>query len=184
MSAFILKFFGWKLVGELPEYKKYLIIIGPHTSNLDFFMFLLVKWVYRIKVVFIGKHTIFIGPIGWILRKIGGIPVERSSAHNVVDTIVNEFSLRDEMIFALSPEGTRSYLNHWKSGFYHIARKAGVPVQSAYLDVKTKQIGWGPVFHLSDDKDRDLEKIADFYSDKLGFKPEKFSKITFKRHNE
>lgn len=183
IAAFILKFFGWRLVGELPALKKFVIIIGPHTSNWDFFIFLLVKFHFRIKVVFIGKHTIFKGPIGWALRKIGGIPVERSSAHNVVDQIVEEFSIRDEMIFALSPEGTRSYLDHWKSGFYHIAYKANVPVQTAYLDVPSKKIGWGPLFYLSDDRHEDLKKIADFYSDKKGFKPEKFSKIIFKSSN-
>lgn len=181
IAAFILKLFGWQLVGELPKTKKYVVIIGPHTSNWDFFIFLLLKFFYRIKVVFIGKHTIFFGPIGWALRKVGGIPVERSSTHNVVDKIVEEFSLRDEMIFALSPEGTRSYLDHWKSGFYHIARKAKVPVQTAFLDVRSKQLGWGPVFYLTDDRHADLKKIAAFYSDKQGFKPEKFSKIIFKR---
>lgn len=183
IAAFILRIFGWQLVGELPPIKKYIIIIGPHTSNWDFFIFILVKFRFRIKVVFIGKHSIFIGPIGWALRKIGGIPVERSSAHNVVDKIVEEFLARDAMIFALSPEGTRSYLDHWKSGFYHIARKANVPVQTAFLDVRSKQIGWGPMFYMTDDRHEDLIKIAGFYSDKQGFKPEKFSKIVFKSSN-
>ncbi len=183
IAAFILKTLGWRLVGKLPTLKKYVVIVGPHTSNWDFFIFLLVKFSYRLTVVFIGKHTIFIGPIGWALRKIGGIPVERSSAHNVVDKIVEEFSIREEMVFALSPEGTRRYLDHWKSGFYHIARKANVPVQTAFLDVRSKQTGWGPLFYLSDDRHEDLKKIAEFYSGKLGFKPEKFSKIIFKSSN-
>ena len=183
IAAFILRIFGWHQVGELPKLKKYVVIIGPHTSNWDFFIFLLVKFSYRLKVVFIGKHTIFIGPVGWVLRKIGGIPVKRSSAHNVVDKIVEEFSIRDEMVFALSPEGTRSYRDHWKSGFYHIARKANVPVQTAYLDVPSKQIGWGPLFYLSDDRHEDLKRIAEFYTDKQGFKPEKFSKIMFRPSN-
>jgi len=180
----LLRFFGWQLVGKLPKEKKYVIIIGPHTSNWDFIIFLLVKSSYKLKLVFIGKHTIFIWPFSLFLRKIGGIPVERSGAHNVVDTIVDEFALRDEMIFALSPEGTRSYLDHWKSGFYHIATKANVPVQCAFLDVRSKKLGWGPMFHLTDNKDVDLEKIASFYSDKIGFKPEKSSKIIFKCSNK
>jgi len=183
IAGFILRVFGWRLVGELPRLKKYVIIIGPHTSNWDFFIFVLVKYHFRIKVSFIGKHTIFIGPIGWALRKLGGIPVKRTSAHNVVDKIVEEFLVRDAMVFALSPEGTRSYLDHWKSGFYHIARKANVPVQTAFLDVDTKRIGWGPLLYLTDDRDKDLKKIAEFYSDKKGFKPEKFSKIVFKSSN-
>jgi len=180
LSRFILKLFGWRFIGEPPEQKKYVVIIGPHTSNWDFVIFLLVKMTYQLKVVFIGKHTIFIWPFSLFLKKIGGIPVERSSKHNVVDAIAEEFSKRDEMVFALSPEGTRSYLDHWKSGFYFIARKARVPVQCAFLDAPTKTLGWGPIFNLSDDKDADLKRIESFYADKRGFKPEKFSKIVFK----
>jgi 1-acyl-sn-glycerol-3-phosphate acyltransferase len=179
-AKFLLKSFGWTLVGEMPEQKKFVAIVAPHTSNWDFFICVLVKFALKLKLVFIGKHTIFIGPVGWVLRKMGGLPVNRSSAHNVVDAIAEEFEKRDEMIFALSPEGTRSYLPHWKSGFYYIARKAQVPVQTFFLDTATKTIGWGPMFHLTDDKDKDLERIEEFYRDKQGFKPEKFSKIVFK----
>jgi len=170
---------GWKIVGNLPDQKKFVVIIAPHTSNWDFFMFILVKFACNIKVCFIGKHTIFIGPIGWLLKKLGGIPVERSSSHNVVDTIVNEFSKRESMIFALSPEGTRSYLDHWKSGFYHIARKANVPVVTAFLDTRTKTIGWGPSFIMTDDKHQDLDKIRLFFDGKQGFKPHRYSQVRF-----
>ena len=111
---------------------------------------------------------------------MGGLPVNRSRAHNVVDTIVDEFNKRDEMIFGLSPEGTRSYLDHWKSGFYHIARKANVPVQTAFLDAPSKTLGWGPLFEVTADKNADLARIASFYSDKRGIRPEKFSKIVFR----
>lgn len=171
---------GWQLVGELPKQHKYVVIIAPHTSNWDFFLFVLIKIAFKLKVVFIGKHTIFIGPFDWMLRKLGGLPVDRSSHHNVVDMVVNEFNQRDEMVFGLSPEGTRSYLDHWKSGFYHISSKANVPIQTAFLDTTTKTAGWGPLFQASQNKDELLNKIALFYSNKRGFKPEKFSKIIFK----
>lgn len=180
IATWLLQLFGWSLVGELPANKKYVIIIAPHTSNWDFVVFILVKMVFRLKAVFIGKHTIFVGPFGWVLRKLGGIPVNRSSAHNVVDTIVYEFEKRDEMVFALSPEGTRSYLDHWKSGFYHIARKADVPVQIVYLNAGDKTLGLGPLLTMTEDKNSDLKKIAKFYADKQGIKPEKFSKIIFR----
>ena len=121
---------GWQITQRK---KNILLLLDPITSNWDFFIFLLVKFACKIKVVFIGKHTIFVWPFNWILRKIGGIPVERTSTNNIVDQIVAEFNTRDNMIFALSPEGTRSYLNHWKSGFYHIARKANIPVQAAFF---------------------------------------------------
>ena len=179
LAKWILRAFGWRLVGELPKVKKYVIIVAPHTSNWDFFIFVMVKFAFRIKVVFIGKHTIFVGPFDWILRSLGGLPVNRDGAHNVVGQIVNEFENRNEMIFVLSPEGTRSYREHWKSGFYHIARKANVPVLTAFLDTNTKNLGWGPVFEMSDDKNADLKKIAEFYSDKIAIRPEKSSKIVF-----
>lgn len=170
---------GWKIVGNLPEQKKFVVIIAPHTSNWDFFMFILVKFACKLKVSFIGKHTIFVGPIGWLLRKLGGIPVKRSSSHHVVDIIVEEFSRKDSMIFGLSPEGTRSYLDHWKSGFYHIAVNANVPVVTAFLDTRTKTIGWGPSFIMTDNKHKDLENIAKFFSDKRGFKPHNYSQVRF-----
>lgn len=142
-------------------------------------MFILIKFACNLKVSFIGKHTIFFGPAGWLLRKLGGIPVKRSSSNDVVNTIVEEFSKRDSMIFALSPEGTRSYLDHWKSGFYHIAKKANVPVVTAFLDTKTKTIGWGPSFIMTENKHKDLEDIGCFFSDKKGFKPHNYSSIRF-----
>ena len=175
---------GWQVVGQLSQEKKLVAIVAPHTSNWDFCIFVLLKIALRLKVVFIGKHTIFVGPFGWALRKMGGLPVNRGGGHNIVDEIADEFKRRDKMIFALSPEGTRSYLPHWKSGFYHIARKANVPIQTVFLDTKTKTIGWGPVYHLTDDKHADLERIKEFYRDKHGFKPEKFSKITFRSKNK
>ena len=184
ISKFMLKLFGWTLVGYLPTNTKYLVIVAPHTSNWDFFIFLGVKWAYELKIVFIGKHTLFIGPVGWALRKVGGIPVDRSGGHNMVDTIVNEFNKRGQMVFALSPEGTRSYLDHWKSGFYHIARKANVPIQMAFVDNMTKTIGWGPLYFPSNDKEKDLKQIQEFYNDKVGIKPEKFSKIVFRASNQ
>lgn len=164
---------------ELPNSKKFVIIVAPHTSNWDFFIFILVKMACRLNVVFIGKHTIFVGPAGWVLRKLGGVPVRRQSAHQVVNTIVDEFERRDEMIFVLSPEGTRRYLDHWKSGFYHIARQANVPILAAFLDAKSKNVGWGPVYEITKDKDAMLKSIASFYSDKIGINPEQFSKVTF-----
>jgi 1-acyl-sn-glycerol-3-phosphate acyltransferase len=184
LAKLLIKWLGWTLVGQMPIEKKVVAIVAPHTSNWDFFICVLVKFALKIDLVFIGKHTIFIGPVGWLLRKMGGLPVDRSSAHNVVDTIVDEFNKRDQMIFALSPEGTRSYLPHWKSGFYYIARKANVPVQIFFLDAKSKTLGWGPLIHLTDDKDADLARIKEFYRDKQGFKPEKFSEIVFRSSDE
>ena len=180
VSTKILNLFGWQIIGRPPEIKKYVVIVAPHTSNWDFFIFLLLKFSYKLKLNFIGKHTIFIGPIGWVLRKIGGLPVIRSQNHNIVDSIVDAFNENENMIFALSPEGTRSYKDHWKSGFYHIAVNAKVPLQTGFLDKKTKTLGFGPLLELTGDKNIDLKKLQNIYGDKQGIKPELFSKIFFK----
>ena len=179
-SIKLLKLFGWQTIGKPPEIKKYVVIVAPHTSNWDFFIFLLLKFSYRLKINFIGKHTIFIGPIGWVLRKLGGIPVFRSQNHNVVDSIIKAFNENENMIFALSPEGTRSYKDHWKSGFYHIALNAKVPIQTCFLDMTTKTLGFGPLIELTGDIKQDLAVFQNIYSDKKGIKPALFSKITFR----
>lgn len=180
LSRKVLNIFGWTIVGELPKTKKYVAIVAPHTSNWDFPIFVLMKFALRMKVNFIGKHTIFVGPFGWFLKSMGGIPVNRSSRNNVVDQIVDNFKQREEMIFALSPEGTRSFKDHWKSGFYHIAMKADVPVQFCFLDKTTKTLGFGPMIKLSGEEAIDLETIRVFYKDKKGIRPELLSTIQFK----
>ncbi len=183
LSRKILKLTGWNLEGEPPNIDKYVVIIAPHTSNWDFFIFLLVKFSYSLKVSFIGKHTIFIGPIGWLLRKIGGIPVNRTKNKNVVGTIVEAFDKSEKMVFALSPEGTRSYKDHWKTGFYHIALNANVPIQTCFLDAETRTLGFGPLVNLSGDIEKDFELFKQVYAGKKGIKQELFSKITFNKKN-
>ena len=181
LSKWLLNLFGWRLVGQPPKIKKYVLIVAPHTSNWDFFIFILLKFHFRMKVSFIGKHSIFIGPVGWVLKRLGGIPVDRRKAQNVVQVIVDLFNESEEMAFALSPEGTRSYKDHWKTGFYNIASNAKVPIQFCYLDATTKTLGFGPLFEISGDLDKDFEVIREFYSDKKGLRPELFSEITYKK---
>ena len=179
ISGKILKWRGWTIKGKQPELKKYVIIAAPHTSNWDFFIFLTLKWALKLRVNFIGKHTLFVGPIGWFLRKIGGRPVNRTQSKNLVDAIVDLFNTSDEFIFALAPEGTRSYKDHWKSGFYYIALKANVPIQICFLDTSNKHIGFGPLLEPSGDLQSDQKVLEEFYKNIKGIKPELFSKITF-----
>ncbi len=139
------------------------------------------KFSFKLRVNFFGKHTIFVGPIGWLLRKMGGIPVNRSAAHNIVEQIVNTFEQNDSLIFALSPEGTRGYRDHWKSGFYHIALNAKVPVQICFLDMKKREVGFGPLIELSGNEQEDLQQLIAFFQDKQGVRPECFSRIAFRK---
>lgn len=175
----ILRLLGWKLVGQLPDEKKYVVIFAPHTSNWDFVLMLMVRFCFKMKIAYLGKHTLFKPPFGWFFRMFGGIPVERNSANKVVDQVAEIIKQREEIQFALAPEGTRSYKPYWKSGFYHIALKAEVPILMTFLNSKTKEIGLGELLYPCGNQEQDLGKIRAFYKDKAGIRPELASDIRF-----
>lgn len=161
----ILRVLGWRFAGDLPTESKYVLIVAPHTSNWDFYLGILAGWSCDIpQPHWIGKHTIFWGPAGTILRAIGGIPLDRTASRDFVDQIVNEFARRDALIIALAPEGTRSLTEYWKSGFYHIAYGAQAPLCMAALDYTHKIFTIAPTFTLSGDVDADMAHIRDFYA--------------------
>jgi len=176
-SLWVLKWFGWKLVGSGPQLKKYILIFAPHTSNWDVALLFFVRFALGIKPRFIGKHTLFWPPLSWLFRSLGGEPVNRSKATNVVSEVARLFNERDEFIFALSPEGTRSKKPYWKSGFYRIAEAADVPIVLAFMDTRTKEVGIGPILYPSGDIEKDFQWIKAFYQDKKGFRPELLSDI-------
>ncbi len=173
----LLKAFGWTLIGEQPPHKKCVYIFAPHTSNWDFVIMMMARFCFKMKPAYLGKHTLFKPPFGWFFRMLGGIPVERSSTNNVVDQVAKIFEQRENVHLALAPEGTRSKTNKWKSGFYHITLKAGVPLGLAFLDTKTKTLGIARYIELTGNLDDDMQAIRDFYKDKIGFKPELTSDI-------
>ncbi len=173
----LLRLFGWKVVGEMPESKKAVFIFAPHTSNWDFVIMMIARFGFKMKPAYLGKHTLFKPPFGWFFRILGGIPVERSNSHNVVDQVVDIINQREEIALALAPEGTRSKTNKWKSGFYHIALKAEVPLVLAFLDTNTRTLGLGDIIELTGDQELDMQKIRNFYQNKIGIKPELTSDI-------
>lgn len=173
----ILRLLGWTVVGEMPKSKKNVFIFAPHTSNWDFVIMMMTRFSFKMKPAYLGKDTLFRPPFGWFFRMLGGIPVVRSNSHNVVDQVVKIIHERDEIALALAPEGTRSRTKYWKSGFYHIALKAEVPIVMAFLDTKTKTLGMTDAFNLTGDQSVDMEVIRNFYKDKTGFKPELTSDI-------
>ena len=123
-----LKLSGWRLDIQLPEEKKFILIGAPHTSNWDFPLALLVFWTLDLKVYWVAKIQLFRGPLYYLFTALGGIPVDRSTSHGFIKQITKEFDKTDEMVLAIAPEGTRSRTEYWKSGFYHIALSAGVPI--------------------------------------------------------
>lgn len=180
ISKFILKIFGWRVINQLPDDKKYMLIAAPHTSNWDFPLGLLVKFSEKIPLNYLGKGALFDSPFGWFFRALGGIPVYRKKKLNMVDQMVEQFNQRDQMILAMSPEGTRSYLEYWKSGFYHIAHKAGVQIAMGTLDFGKKEVLLGHAFMPSGDLQKDMEIIRTFFKDVQGKKPENQGPIRLK----
>jgi 1-acyl-sn-glycerol-3-phosphate acyltransferase len=170
ISRFLLRLFGWR-AEERPLPAKCVLIGAPHTSNWDFPVALLLMRVIGIEGHWIAKHTLFRWPTGWLMRRLGGLPVDRTESHNFVDQIVRLFDERDRLVITIAPEGTRKRTEHWKTGFYYIALGAGVPIVLGYLDYPSKRGGVGPTIRPSGNLEADLALIRDFYADKTGRHP-------------
>lgn len=173
LSRWLLKRLGWRIINELPDDEKYMLIVAPHTSNWDFVYGVMAKSAVGLKVNFLGKDTLFKWPLGWWFRALGGIPVKRDQNMNMVDQMVQQFAQRNHLILTMSPEGTRSHLDYWKSGFYHIACGAQVPIVMATLNFAEKEIKLGGRFMPEGDVVKDMDKIRAFYAGIEGKKPEK-----------
>ncbi|HET7796611.1 MAG TPA: lysophospholipid acyltransferase family protein [Nevskia sp.] len=168
MCRWLLGVFGWRMVGDLPDIAKVVVIAAPHSTNWDVIWGLLFKISLRLDVHFIGKREAFVWPLGPILRAFGGIPVDRSAAHGLVGEMRRQFETRDRFWLALAPEGTRKKVQKWKTGFWHIAREAGVPVLPVYFHYPEKTVGLGPLFHPTDDVAADMARIREFYRPWIG----------------
>lgn len=168
---------GWKLEGAKPPFKKYVILAAPHTSNWDVPLMLSMSYIYGIRVSWIGKHSLFKGPLGPFMRWIGGVPVDRRARHNAVQQMVDEFARRDELCILITPEGTRSRAEYWKSGFYRIAEGADVPIVLGLLDFKRKVGGLFEAVHPSGDIKADMDQIRAFYRDASGKYPANFGPV-------
>ncbi|MCB1670855.1 MAG: lysophospholipid acyltransferase family protein [Gammaproteobacteria bacterium] len=172
IAILVLRLMGWKAIGKEISNPKLVLIGAPHTSNWDFPLMLLVVLKLRLKVFWMGKNSLFRFPFGGLMRWLGGIPIDRSKSNNVVQQMTEEYARQTELVVLIPPEGTRSKVERWKTGFYHIARNAGVPILLGYVDAPKKEAGLADFFTPSDDLERDMQAIRDFYADKGGLKPE------------
>jgi len=154
---------GWKIEGELPDVPKFVIALAPHTSNWDFIFGAATMFALDIRLDFIGKHTLFVGPLGSLLRWMGGIPVDRSAAQGIVGESVRAFSEAGERVLVITPEGTRKHVDHFRPGFLHIARGAGVPVLLVALDYARKTVVVGPTILPGEDVEADRARIEAYY---------------------
>lgn len=165
----IFKITGWKIIGDVPRHlTKYIIIVAPHTSNWDFPIGVAVRSIMGFKSNFLGKKELFDSAFGWMFRKLGGFPVDRSRSSQMVDEVAKIISEQDRFVIALAPEGTRKNVQRWKTGFYHIAVKAKIPIVMAGLDYSRKSVVWSAPFYPCGDLMKDAVLMDDFYKDIVG----------------
>ena len=175
---------GWSLAGTKPAGPKYVIIAAPHTSYWDFPYMMACAAALKVKLNWMGKHTLFQAPFGWFFRLVGGVPVDRGASHNVVQQMVDRFDRQEGMVLAIAPEGTRDAADHWKSGFYHIAVGAKVPILPGFLDFASKTGGLGDPIEMTGDIVADMEQIRGFYREMAGAKPGLQGPIRLKGEDE
>jgi 1-acyl-sn-glycerol-3-phosphate acyltransferase len=175
LAAAFLRATGWKPEGAPPDERRFVLIAAPHTSNWDLAYLLALAETYDLRISFMMKHTIFRGPFGPLFKSLGGIPIYRHRRGDLVKQMVEAFGERDEFVLVVPAEGTRSRVDTWRSGFYHIAREANVPIVLGYLDYARKRGGFGPALVTSGSVRDDMDVIRDFYADKSGLHPALFA---------
>ncbi len=164
-SLFILKGLGWKTEGEKPNIPKYILIAAPHTSNWDFVLMLLVAFSLNLKVYIMAKKELTDWPGGIFFRWLGVIPVDRNQSTNTVEQAIQFFRESENLAMVIAPSGTRKKVRKWKTGFYHIAIGAGIPIGMGFLDYGRKKGGIGPLFQPTGDFETDMIAIKAFYAD-------------------
>lgn len=168
VSRVFLKLGGWKMRGDWPDIPKMVLVAAPHTSNWDGLNMLAAAGYYRVRLRWMGKKSLTQGPFGWIIKALGCVPVDRSANHDVVSAMSAAFGAETRMVLAVPPEGTRARVDEWKSGFYHIAVGAGVPIVLSVLDYGTRTMRIAAVIEPSGDYAADLAVIRGFYRDAVG----------------
>jgi 1-acyl-sn-glycerol-3-phosphate acyltransferase len=180
LARVFLKLAGWTAHGEHPIPKRYVLIAAPHTTNWDLPYLLAFAWLYDIHISWMGKQQLFSPPTAWIMRALGGIPVKRHTSSDMVSQMARVIDEAKSICLVVPAEGTRAYVPYWKSGFYHIARTAEVPIVLSYLDYSRRVGGFGPAIVPTGNVSNDMEEIRNFYADKQGKYPELFGEIRLK----
>lgn len=160
----------WRLVGEVPE--RGILVGAPHTSNWDWVAMILIAWSSGVQPQVLIKQSFFKGPIGALLRATGGIPLDRANPGATIRALLKEAEGHESFLLVIAAEGTRSKGEYWKSGFYRISQQTGLPLTLGFVDGPTRTLGMGPTFQPTGDVSADMDRVREFYSDKLGIRPE------------
>jgi 1-acyl-sn-glycerol-3-phosphate acyltransferase len=171
LAALVLRAARWTAVGEVP--KTGVLVGAPHTSNWDFVMMLLIMWRGDVTPRVLMKKELFRGPLGWLLHRLGGLPLDRDNPGAVVRELVREARSGEPFLLILAAEGTRKKGEYWKSGFWRIARSAKLPIALAFIDGPTRTAGFGPTITATADVVADMNKVREFYRDKHGIHPDR-----------
>ncbi len=165
---------GWKIAGDWPADRKVIVTAGPHTSNWDGIWMLAAAGVWRVRLRYMGKKRLTEGPFGFLVRWSGCVPIDRSQSNDVVAAMKANFASASDLVLVVPPEGTRNRTEKWKSGFYHIAVGAGLPITFAVMDYATKTVSLPATLWPSGDYEQDLPIIQSFYASATAKYPEKF----------
>ncbi len=175
LARVILAATRWKTEGERPKAARFVLIAAPHTSNWDLVYLLALAELFDVRVSWMGKDAIFRPPFGRLMKALGGIPVTRSKRTNLVAQATQKFATMPELALVVPAEGTRGAVDYWKSGFYHIARGAEVPIVLGYLDYARRRGGFGPSLRATENVKKDMDQIRAFYADKVAKYPDQFA---------
>ena len=174
VGQLVLRLAGWRIEGNLPDLRKFVLIVAPHTSNWDFIIGFMVYLALRLETLWFAKHTALRGPLGPLGRYFGAVAIDRARAGNVVQAYIDEFAKRDRMILTLTPEGTRSRVSDWKRGFHNVAAGAGVPIVPVALDFGRRRVLLGEPITPTGDYAIDLARIKPFFRADMAKDPSKF----------
>jgi 1-acyl-sn-glycerol-3-phosphate acyltransferase len=179
LSHLSLRLAGWRFDGDRPSIKKYVCLAVPHTSNWDGLLLVTVARTIDLPMAWMIKDSWLRGPLGAVLRQTGAIGIDRSRSNSMVDQMVEALRDADELALVIPPEGTRKRADYWKSGFYHIARGANVPVVPGYLDYGRKRAGLGAPIDMTGDVHADMDRLRAFYAEKspTPMRPDAFGPI-------
>lgn len=167
----LLKLVGWRIEGEMPDLPRFLVIGAPHTSSFDWLLNLALMGRFELPLRWTAKRSLFKGPLGPLMLRLGGVPIDRGAKSGFVRTCIGLFATEERVVIGILPEGTRKRTEGWKSGFYHIAVAAGVPVVPVSVDGPTRTMRVGEPLLMSGEPDADMARLAAFYEGARGVVP-------------
>ncbi len=183
LARWFIRLAGWEPAGTRPTASRCVLIAAPHTSNWDLAFLLAFATHFDLKISWMGKNALFRPPLGWLIRHTGGIPIDRSKRGGMVEQAAHMLKNAHQLMLVVPAEGTRAHVDYWKSGFYHIARAANVPIVLGYLDYGRRRGGFGPAIEATGNVRADMDKIRQFYADKTAKYPEDFGDVRLKEED-